>query len=97
MKSPLVVRSEITISEPLAVHDEPIEEPPLLELKAVMVNGSVAVEDDDEDEKGINELESAWNRIKKLDRTRMDGDSIGRHINRPGADEWVCPASLLDG
>ena len=55
----------------MAVHDEPIEEPPLLELKAVVVNGSVAVEDDDEDEKGINELESAWNRIKKLDRTEM--------------------------
>ena len=75
-----MIQSEITISEPLAVYDEPIEEPPLLELKAVVVNNSVAVEDDDQDDKD-KETGVGLDSDKEAGSDGDDGSSIGSSID----------------
>ncbi|KAI9121529.1 hypothetical protein K1719_008562 [Acacia pycnantha] len=68
------------ISSELSVVDEPREEPPVLEVKAVvMVNGSEAIEDEEEEEeeKGIDDgIEPTWTRLNWMDSPEITGDDL---------------------
>ncbi|KAK4271444.1 hypothetical protein QN277_020143 [Acacia crassicarpa] len=74
VKSP----QESDISSELPVVYEPREEQPrVLEVKAVMVNGSEAIEDEEEEEKGIDDgTESTWTWLNRMDSPEIPGDDL---------------------
>lgn len=77
MKSPPDVRQDLTISEPPVVY-EPREEPPVLDVRAVVVNGSVTIEDEDEKEidDGMDSMESTWTSLESMDSSEIPWDYL---------------------
>lgn len=75
VKSPPDVESDLAISEPPVVYEKR-EEPPVLDVKAVIVNGAEAIED--EDEKGIDDvgMESTWTLLERMDSPEIPAEYL---------------------
>ncbi|XP_028788697.1 uncharacterized protein LOC114744694 [Neltuma alba] len=57
--------------------DEPREEPPVLEVKAVMVNGSEAIEDEEEEKEIDDGIESkSWTPLRRMDSPEIPVDDL---------------------
>ena len=59
------------------MYNETIEEPPLMEVRAIVVNGAaVVVEDEDEGGKAMDDMDTTWRRIMKMNSTEIPSDNL---------------------